>query len=91
MTRFLSRVELVFLVLLGIAMIAIFAYQRLWLDPGKRCEAAGNWWDPANRVCGHVVYLPDITHRPPGSKAPVYPGLPASPEQAAAAASGPAK
>ncbi len=87
--RFLNRIELVFIALIGVTIVVVAAVQIVWLNPGKRCEAAGNWWDPATRICGEVVYLPNITHRPLGSKAPLYPGLPKSREEAAQAASAP--
>ncbi len=90
MNGFLRHINLVFLGLLGLAIVVIAAYQLLWIEPGKRCEAAGDWWDPARRICGHVLYLPDVTHRPAGSKVLVYPGLPRSRAAAAMAGSGPA-
>ncbi len=89
MNGFLRHINLVFLGLFALAVVAITTYQLLWIEPAKQCEAAGNWWDGENRVCGRVVYLPDITHRPMGSKALVYPGLPKSRADAAAAGSGP--
>ena len=89
MNAFLRHINLVFLGLLALAIVVIAVYQLLWIDPGKRCEAAGNWWDPAPRVCGAVLYLPNITHRPIGAKGPLYPDLPKSRAQAAEGASGP--
>ena len=90
MNRILNRNDLVFLALLAYAALVSWATQALWITPGKQCEAAGNWWDASTRTCGHVVYLPDITHRPIGSKAPLYPDLPKTRFQAAEAGSGPA-
>ena len=85
----LRHINLIFLAGLVVAIAAVAAYQILWIDPAKRCEAAGDWWDADTRECGRGVYLPDITHRPIGSKVLVYPGLPRSREDAAAAGSGP--
>jgi hypothetical protein len=34
-----------------------------------------------------VIYLPDVTHRPAGAKAPLYPSLPKSAAEAAEATS----
>jgi hypothetical protein len=85
---FLGRIELVFIAVVVIAAVAVFAYQRNVIDPGQTCEASGNWWDAKTRTCGHVVYLPDITHRPVGSKAPRYPTLPDSAAQATSGTSG---
>jgi hypothetical protein len=91
MNRFVNRIELIFLAIFGLAIIGIVAYQTLWVAPVQKCESAGNWWEPISRTCGHVIYLPDITHRPIGSKTPPrYPGLPQSRNQAAAATSAPA-
>ena len=90
MNRFLNRIELVVIALLAFAALVIWATQTLWITPGKQCEAEGNWWDAKTRICGHVVYLPNITHRPIGSKQPRYPDLPRTRAQAAEAASGPA-
>jgi hypothetical protein len=85
---FLGRIELVFFAVVAVAVAGVFAYQALVIDPGQKCEASGNWWDPKTRTCGHVIYLPDITHRPIGSKAPRYPNLPQSPAAATGATSG---
>jgi hypothetical protein len=86
-TRFLNRIELIFVGLVVLTIVIVAAVQMIWIDPAKACEAAGNWWDPQTRICGQVVYLPNITHRPIGSKAPLYPNLPKTREQAAAGAS----
>ena len=80
---FLGRIEIVFFAVVALAVIAVFAYQSTFIDPGQKCESSGNWWDGKTRTCGHVVYLPDITHRPIGSKAPRYPTLPESAAQEA--------
>ena len=80
---FLGRIELVFFAVVAVAVAGVFAYQALVIDPGQKCEGAGNWWDPKTRTCGHVVYLPDITHRPIGVRAARYPTLPDSAAQEA--------
>ncbi len=80
---FLGRIELVFFAVVAIAVVGVFVYQASVIDPGQKCETAGNWWDGRTRTCGHVVYLPDITHRPPGAKAARYPTLPESAAQEA--------
>ncbi len=98
MNRFLNRIELIFLALLALSAVIVFATQALWITPDKKCEAAGDWWDGATRTCGHVVYLPNITHRPLGEPAvarsasatrALYPDLPQSRAEAAQAASAP--
>jgi hypothetical protein len=51
---------------------AIVVYAVFWQAPERRCELHGDWWDPADRVCATPIFLPDITHRPIGSrKAPL--------------------
>ena len=85
---FLGRIELVFFAIVAVAVAGVFALQALVIDPGQKCEASGNWWDARTRTCGHVLYLPDVTHRPVGSKAARLPTLPESASQAASGASG---
>ena len=81
---FLGRIEILFFAVVALAVIGVFAYQATVIDPGQSCENAGNWWDGRTRTCGHVVYLPDITHRPIGAKGgPRYPTLPDSAAQEA--------
>jgi len=80
---FLGRIELVFFAVLVLAVGGVLAFQSWFVSPMERCEGSGNWWDPKNHTCGHVIYLPDITHRPAGSKTPVYPTLPETAAQGA--------
>ena len=87
MNRLIGRVQLIFLAIFAACVFGIWAYQTLYVSPAKACEQSGNWWDPASRTCGHVLYLPDITHRRPGVAAPSYPGLPRSADQASQATS----
>lgn len=87
MNRTLGRVQLIFLALFAVSVFAIWAYQGLYAGPAKACKSSGNWWDRASRTCGHVIYLPDITHRAPGSKVATYPSLPKSAADAAEATS----
>lgn len=49
-----------------LAGAAVWAYQLIWGWPGERCEARGGWWDPAERICGQPIYIPDLTGRRPG-------------------------
>jgi hypothetical protein len=87
MNRTIGHVQLLFLGIFAVAVAGIWAYQGLYASPAKACETSGNWWDNASRTCGHVIYLPDVTHRPPGAKTPVYPSLPKSVDAAAQATS----
>jgi hypothetical protein len=90
MNSIFNRLGLVFLALFAISVVIIFAYQAVVVTPIQSCESSGNWWDPQSHSCAHVVYLPDITHRATGAKGlPVYPTLPQSRGDAAAATSAP--
>ena len=68
MKRFLTfpRLSLLFLALFGLSVAGVFVLQTYWLDPGKRCEAAGSWYDVESRTCAKPIYIPDITGRPAG-------------------------
>jgi hypothetical protein len=72
----IQRTTMIFLGLFVISVIAVMAYQILVITPGKKCEANGGWWDPDTRICGHPIYLPNITGRP-------IKGGPAAPAKAA--------
>jgi len=53
-----------FFVAVFVAFIGMTAgYWAFYQRPAQACENAGNWWDPQARVCGTVVYLPDLTGR----------------------------
>ena len=85
---FLRRIELIFLAVVLVAAGGVWAYQALVTGPVERCENSGNWWDAQTHTCGHVVYLPDITHRPNGGRSASYPTLPQTVTQGAAGTSG---
>jgi hypothetical protein len=85
---FFGRIGWLFLAVLLLAAGGVWIYQSVVIAPVQRCESAGNWWDPQTGTCGHVIYLPDVTHRRPGSKTPRYPTLPDSAGQAAGGTSG---
>jgi hypothetical protein len=87
MNRLIGRVQLIFVAIFAVAAFGIWAYQSIYVSPAQACEHSGNWWDKQTRTCGHVVYLPDITHRKPGQKSPTYPGLPQSAQDASQATS----
>ncbi len=72
MIRFIHRVMAGFVAVFGLSVAAIVVYAVFWQAPERRCELHGDWWDPADRVCATPIFLPDITHRPIGSrKAPL--------------------
>ena len=85
---FLKRIELIFVAIVLVAGGGVWAYQAFVTGPVQRCESSGNWWDAKTRTCGHVVYLPDITHRPAGGPRITYPTLPETAAQGAGGASG---
>jgi hypothetical protein len=75
MNFFLRRIELIFLGLLTLGAAGVWGYQIFWVMPVQKCEQSGNWWDPQSRSCAHVIYLPNITHKPikPGTTASAAP------------------
>ena len=68
MKRFLTfpRLAMIFFGLFGITVVGIFALQDYWVAPGKRCEAAGKWYDMDNRICAQPISIAQITGRPIG-------------------------
>lgn len=60
------RIWMVFAALFVVALGGVLAFEQIYRQPGKRCEANGGWWDMSQRICGQVVYIPDITGRAPG-------------------------
>lgn len=68
MKRFLTfpRLAMLFAGVFGLAVIGVFAIQNYWVAPGKRCEAAGKWYDMDNRICAQPISIAEITGRPIG-------------------------
>ena len=72
MHRLLSmkRLSILFLSIFAVLLAGMFAYERLVVAPGDRCEAGGKWWDPETRVCAQPISIAEITGRPnPGERA----------------------
>ena len=72
MHRLLSmkRLSILFLSIFAVLLAGMFAYERLVVAPGDRCEAGGKWWDPETRVCAQPISIAEITGRPnPGEGA----------------------
>jgi hypothetical protein len=72
MYRLLSmkRLSILFLSIFAVLLAGMFAYERLVVAPGDRCEAGGKWWDPESRVCAQPISIAEITGRPnPGERA----------------------
>jgi hypothetical protein len=69
MGEYLNKVKwALFLAFLALSA-GFIAYDRIWLEPGRQCEAAHNWWDPKTRICGHTIWIPDLTRRKAPSNA----------------------
>jgi hypothetical protein len=68
MNRFLTfpRLSMIFIGVFGVVLAGIFVLQAVWVSPGERCEARGDWYDIESRTCATPIYLPDITGRPAG-------------------------
>ena len=68
MKRFLTfpRLAMLFAGVFGLAILGVFAVQNYWVTPGKRCEAAGKWYDMDNRICAQPISIAEITGRPIG-------------------------
>ena len=68
MKRFLTfpRLSMIFLGVFGVMLAGIFVLQTVWVSPGERCEARGDWYDIETRTCATPIYIPDITGRPEG-------------------------
>lgn len=68
MKRFLTfpRLAMIFFGLFGVAIVGIFVLQDYWVAPGKRCEAAGKWYDMESRICAQPISIAQITGRPNG-------------------------
>lgn len=72
MHRLLSmkRLSILFLSIFAVLLAGMFAYERLVVAPGDRCEAGGKWWDPETRICAQPISIAEITGRPnPGERA----------------------
>jgi hypothetical protein len=66
----MKRLSILFLSIFAVLMAGIFAYERLVVAPGDRCEAGGKWWDPETGVCAQPISIAEITGRPnPGERA----------------------
>ena len=68
MHRFLSikRLSFMFFGLFAVLVAGAMTFQAFWLNPGKRCEAAGKWYDMDNRICAQPISIAEITGRPNG-------------------------
>jgi hypothetical protein len=74
MNPLIDRLKILFLGLFVVACAVVAVGQVVWLDPQKRCELRGAWWDPSSRICATPIAISKLTGRPNGSP-PVTPGL----------------
>lgn len=66
----MKRLSVLFLSIFAVLMAGMFAYERLVVAPGDRCEAGGKWWDPETQICAQPISIAEITGRPnPGERA----------------------
>jgi hypothetical protein len=66
----MKRLSILFLSIFAVLLAGMFAYERLVVAPGDRCETGGKWWDPETRVCAQPISIAEITGRPnPGERA----------------------
>ncbi len=66
----MKRLSILFLSIFAVLLAGMFAYERLVVAPGDRCEAGGKWWDPETKVCAQPISIAEITGRPnPGERA----------------------
>jgi len=59
--RQVFRITAAVFVVVSLVMVVI---QLVWINPGKECEQAGNWWDWRQRTCAQPILISDITGRP---------------------------
>ena len=69
MNRTIDRLKLIFLGLFALLSAGALVYHVGWVWPGKKCEAAGDWWDWRTRTCAQPILISDITGRPIVNKA----------------------
>ncbi len=68
----MKRLSVLFLSIFAVLMTGMFAYERLVVAPGDRCEEGGRWWDPETKICAQPISIAEITGRPnPGERAAV--------------------
>ena len=66
----MKRLSILFLATFAVLMAGMFAYERLVVAPGDRCEDGGKWWDADARICAQPISIAEITGRPnPGERA----------------------
>jgi hypothetical protein len=67
LNKLIQRMAVAFAAAFAVCCVAVAVYEVLWVMPAKRCLENNGWWDPATRLCGTPIYIPDLTHRAPGA------------------------
>jgi hypothetical protein len=67
LNKVIRRIMLGFVAVFVVCCVAVAVYQVVWVIPAQHCQEHAGWWDPAQRVCGTPIFLPDFTHRPLGA------------------------
>ncbi len=67
LNKIIHRMVLFFVGAFALACVAVAVYEVMWAIPARHCNERNGWWDPATRVCGTPIFLPNLTHRPLGS------------------------
>jgi len=73
MARFLlNRITLLFAIILVLGLASGLAYQVMYVQPEKACEAAGKWWAKEWRACATPMGLKrmPLPAPPPAAPAP---------------------
>jgi hypothetical protein len=65
MNRTIGRARLFFLGLFVLGVAGIGYVQVNYALPAKKCEESGRIWDHRLRACATLVFIPDLTGRPP--------------------------
>jgi hypothetical protein len=62
----MKRLSIIFLTLFAVLLGGVFTYDAVVVEPGKRCEARGQWWDGSTETCAQPISIAEITGRPIG-------------------------
>lgn len=64
MSKLIRRVFRITAAVFLVTCLVLAVIQVVWIDPGRDCEQAGNWWDWRQRTCARPILISDITGRP---------------------------
>lgn len=62
----IDRLKLIFLGVFALACAGVWAFQIFYVMPARKCEANGQWWDGATRICAQPIAIASLTGRPAG-------------------------